>query len=41
MHEGMPLNTNVWRLVGEELRRFEWIALEIVDETALKGEVER
>jgi len=36
VHEGMPLNTNVWRLSDQEgLRRFEWIPLEIVDEAEL------
>jgi len=36
IHEGMPLNTNIWRLTDEGLRRFEPVALEIVDATALK-----
>jgi proteasome lid subunit RPN8/RPN11 len=35
IHEGMPLNTNVWRLADEGLRLFEWVALEIVDANAL------
>jgi len=36
VHEGMPLNTNVWRLSDQEgLRRFEWVPLEIVDEAEL------
>jgi proteasome lid subunit RPN8/RPN11 len=35
VHESMPLNTNVWRLADEGLRRFEWVALEIVDATQL------
>ena len=34
VHEGMPLNTNVWRLAGGNLRRFEQVALEIVDAAA-------
>lgn len=38
VHEKMPLNTNVWRLVGEGLRRFAWIPLEIVDEAALRND---
>jgi len=36
VHEGMPLNTNVWRLANEGLRRFEWVPLEIVDAAALE-----
>jgi proteasome lid subunit RPN8/RPN11 len=36
VHEGMPLNTNVWQLADEGLRRFQWVPLEIVDETKLK-----
>ncbi|MCP4358272.1 MAG: hypothetical protein GY796_09685, partial [Chloroflexi bacterium] len=32
VHDGMPFNTNVWRLADEGLRRFEWVPLEIVDE---------
>ena len=35
IHEGMPLNTQIWRLAEEGLRRFEWVALEIADEQAL------
>jgi proteasome lid subunit RPN8/RPN11 len=35
VHEGMPLNTNVWRLANEGTRRFEWMALEIVDANEL------
>lgn len=35
VHEGMPLNTNVWRLADEGVRRFEWVALEIVDTAEL------
>ena len=31
VHDGRPLNTSVWRLAGEGLRRFEWVPLEIVD----------
>ncbi len=38
VHERIPLNTNVWRLAGEGLRRFEWIPLEIVDEAALRND---
>jgi len=38
IHEGMPLNTNVWRLADEGLRRFEGVALEIVDEAELKND---
>jgi proteasome lid subunit RPN8/RPN11 len=36
VHEGMPLNTNVWRLADEGIRRFERVSLEIVDEAELK-----
>lgn len=32
VHEGMPLNTQIWRLAGSGPRRFEWVALEIMDE---------
>jgi proteasome lid subunit RPN8/RPN11 len=39
VHEGRPFNTNVWRLADEGPRRFEWVALEIVDETEEKGEL--
>lgn len=35
VHEGMPLNSNVWQLAGEGLRRFEWAPLEIVDQAEL------
>lgn len=35
VHEGRPLNTNVWRLADEGLRWFAWVALEIVDEHEL------
>jgi proteasome lid subunit RPN8/RPN11 len=35
VHEGMPLNTNVWQLANEGLRRFEWVPLEIMDEAEL------
>jgi proteasome lid subunit RPN8/RPN11 len=38
VHEGMPLNTNLWRLASEGLRRFEGVPLEIVDETELKDD---
>jgi len=37
VHEGMPLNTNVWRISDDAPRRFEWVALEIVDETEEQG----
>jgi proteasome lid subunit RPN8/RPN11 len=37
VHEGRPFNTNVWRLANEGIRRFEWVALEIVDEAEVKG----
>jgi len=35
VHEGMPLNTNVWQLADEGLRRFQGVSLEIVDEREL------
>jgi proteasome lid subunit RPN8/RPN11 len=35
IHEGRPLNTQIWRLAEAGPRRFEWVALEIVDEKAL------
>lgn len=35
VHEGMPLNTQIWRLADSGPRRFEWVALEIMDEQAL------
>lgn len=35
IHEGMPLNTNVWRLADEGLRRFVTVGVEIVDENEL------
>jgi proteasome lid subunit RPN8/RPN11 len=35
VHEGRPLNTQIWRLAENDPRRFEWVALEIVDEQAL------
>ena len=38
VHEGRPLNTNVWRLAEKGLRRFEWVALEIVDEVELNND---
>jgi proteasome lid subunit RPN8/RPN11 len=34
VHEGMPLNTQIWRLADTGPRRFEWVALEIMDERA-------
>ena len=40
VHEGMPLNTNIWRLTDAGQRRFEWVPLEIVDEAELKGDDE-
>jgi proteasome lid subunit RPN8/RPN11 len=36
VHDGRPLNTKVWQLNGEGLRRFEGAPLEIVDETELE-----
>jgi proteasome lid subunit RPN8/RPN11 len=36
VHEGMPLNSNVWYLTDDGLRRFVWDPLEIVDEEELK-----
>ncbi len=38
IHKGIPLNTNVWRLADEGLRRFEGVALEIVDQTEFKND---
>jgi proteasome lid subunit RPN8/RPN11 len=35
VHEGRPFSTQVWRLTENGPRRFEWVALEIVDEKAL------
>ena len=35
VHEGMPLNTNIWRLADEGMRRYEQAPLEIVDENEL------
>lgn len=35
VHEGTPLNTQIWRLADTGLRRFEWVGLEIVDEKAM------
>ncbi|GIK36181.1 MAG: Mov34/MPN/PAD-1 family protein [Chloroflexota bacterium] len=35
VHEGMPFNTQIWRLADSGPRRFEWVALEIVDEQAV------
>lgn len=35
VHEGLPLNTNIWRLADAGLRRFAGVALEIVDANAL------
>ena len=36
VHEGMPLNTNVWQVAEEGLRRFQCVPLEILDEAELK-----
>jgi hypothetical protein len=38
IHERRPLNTNVWRLTGQGVRRFEWIPLEIMDEAVLRND---
>ncbi len=38
VHEGMPLNSNVWRLVDEGMRRFQAVSLEIVDEGVIDHE---
>jgi proteasome lid subunit RPN8/RPN11 len=38
IHEGRPLNTNVWHIVEEGLRRFEAVGLEIVDEAELRDD---
>jgi proteasome lid subunit RPN8/RPN11 len=35
IHQGIPLNSNVWRLANEGPRRFQWEPLEIVDEAEL------
>ena len=35
IHESLPLNTNVWRLVDEGIKRFEWVALKIIDAAAM------
>ncbi|MDM8526836.1 M67 family metallopeptidase [Anaerolineales bacterium HSG24] len=35
VHEKMPLNTNVWRLVDDGIRRFEFVPLEIIDKNEL------
>ena len=35
IHEGMPLNTNVWRLADDSPRRFVLEPMEIVDENEL------
>lgn len=41
VHEGKPLNTNVWRLAGDEgLRRFVQVSLEIVDEAEMAGKAD-
>jgi proteasome lid subunit RPN8/RPN11 len=40
VHEGMPLNTNVWRLAGDGPRRFKRVPLEIVDEAELRHDDE-
>lgn len=36
VHEGMPLNTAIWRLASSGLRRFEAVPLEILDENELQ-----
>lgn len=41
IYEGSPLNTNVWQLADEGLRRFEGVALEIVDAEALEDKTEQ
>lgn len=35
IHEGMPLNTNIWRLADDSPRRFVPVPLEIMDENEL------
>lgn len=35
IHEGMPLNTQVWQLAGSGSRHFEFIPLEILDQNEL------
>ena len=41
VHEGRPLNTNAWRLAGDEgLRRFVQASLEIVDEAEMAGKAD-
>lgn len=35
IHEGRPLNTNVWQIAEAGLRRFKGVGLEIVDEHEL------
>jgi proteasome lid subunit RPN8/RPN11 len=35
VHQGKPLHTQIWQLIEDEPRRFEGVALEIVDENAL------
>jgi proteasome lid subunit RPN8/RPN11 len=40
VHEGMPLNTKLWRLADEGMRRFESVALEIMDKAELKSDPE-
>jgi proteasome lid subunit RPN8/RPN11 len=35
VHEGRPFNTQIWRLADEGPRRFEGVALEIMDEKTL------
>ena len=41
VHEGRPLNTNVWQLASEGLRRFMPVKLEIMDEAEMSNESER
>jgi hypothetical protein len=36
----MPLNTKLWRLADEGMRRFESVALEIMDKAELKSDPE-
>ncbi|GAB4437251.1 MAG: M67 family metallopeptidase [Anaerolineae bacterium] len=36
VHEGMPLNTNIWQLADDLPRRFIFVPLEIMDEKELR-----
>ncbi len=38
VHEGRPLNTNVWKLADEGPRRFKQVLIEILDEAELNNE---